>query len=58
MLSVSRYDRNLKLINKYLFGQEYDNDKNTKLEKIKQFQEVLTQFVRLSLSEIMRKLLT
>ena len=46
MLSVSRYDRNLKLINKYLFGQEYDNDKNTKLEKIKQFQEVLTQFVR------------
>ena len=46
MLSVSRYDRNLKLINKYLFGQEYDNDKNTKLEKIKQFQEVLTQFVQ------------
>ena len=46
MLSISIYNQKLKLINKCLFGKEYDSDKNTKLDKIKQFQEVLTKFVQ------------
>ena len=46
MLPISIYNQKLKSINEYLFGKKYDSDKNTKLEKIKEFQEVLTKFVQ------------
>ena len=46
MLSFLGYNKNLKSINKYLFGEKYNDDKNTKLDKIKEFQEVLTKFVK------------
>ena len=46
MLSFLCYNKSLNSINKYLFGEEYNDDKNTKLDKIKEFQEVLTKFVK------------